>query len=192
MLSRAESARIHWQDAPPPSQGFLRIWRPKAGETLRLVALADKIEGTEIHFWEGRSLPCPGPFNHCLACKHRKPRWEGWLMAFNPHTREIGLAAITKGARSRCRELQVGIKLRGRRFELERIEGRQEARVELRIGDPFPRRHLLPEAPDTREALARIWGIPWETPVCESSSQGPPEEPEPPPSDDEGEIGGEG
>lgn len=192
MLHRGESARVQWADRPPPPPGFVRIIRPRPGEVLRLIALSDKIEGTDVHFWEGRTIPCRAPFNHCPACKHRKPRWEGYLMCFREVTREIVLAAVTKGAANRCTFLRNGPKLRGRRVELERIETREEGRVELRIGDFIARPQILPEAPDIRETLHRIWGIPFDAPAEGEIVCGPPQDPSPDEDADPVEIGGEG
>lgn len=164
MHHAGDAAQISFSDRPPPPPGFVPVLRPGDGEILRLVALGDRIEGTFVHFVAGRSSPCVGPGFNCRVCRGQKKRWIGYLMAYLEARRQVVLAELTASAVRDCRDLTLGTVLRGRRFEVERVgEGRQ-GRVQLRLGRMVARADDLPDAPDTREALCRMWGVPLDEP----------------------------
>ena len=147
---------------PPenPNGQPLPIRRTPAKGSLTATVTADKLLGTNTHFWGGRTTPCTQPT--CEACDAGTPwRWHAYVSAIEFLTSTHFLFECTAAAAHEFVNFahERGT-LRGCTFRATRCNTRINARViietHLYTGKPTD----LPPEPNLVLALARLWNIP--------------------------------
>lgn len=161
----------NWQPAP---RGYCernpRILIPRPGLPVDGVVLSDVVEGVEVHWHGGRTVPCTqGEGNDCPLCKDGlATRWKGYVCLWDPDLDRKSLAEITDEPWFLfVKKHPDPPALRGYHLRLERLGGNARGRVKL-ILTPYTRYddskgHFridpksLPKSLDVRGALMRIW-----------------------------------
>jgi hypothetical protein len=148
-----------WTRRPPKDQAQ-RMWRiarcPTKG-SLRVVILSHDLIGRQTHYYAGRTRPCTGPV--CQACaKNQAPRWHGYIAAVDLANNNRLVVEVTAGVAERIgNEFEIYRTLRGLRMEMTRTSPRANGRIMSRFQSPATGTGVLPDAPDLRPILERLW-----------------------------------
>lgn len=150
-----------WSCPPPPPRvkKYERLLiGPGPGQSLVIVSSA--LEETRTHFVDRRTVPCTGDQGQCWLdhAQVGKPRYSGWLAVKFPTIRRVYLLPLTPVAVAK------EPRLRDRAFDLAGLtlkvsrEGNHD-RSEMTAGLllDVPRVTDLPQCPDVRFCLQRMW-----------------------------------
>lgn len=152
---------IHWSSRPSrgEGEGNYRLVRVQRAGVVRGIILSRNLEGTGVHYWKGKSMPCAG--SACEPCREGfKPRWYGYVAIWNPRTDQIAIAEVTDSASDDFdRFIARHNTLRGGRLTLSRQGQRPNGRILAQIepGDLSDER--LPDCPNVQQMLMKIWGV---------------------------------
>lgn len=123
------------------------------------IVLNSEIIGHDVHYWDGRSIPCiPG---NCAACEgKREPRWYAYFALWLPKKREtICLELTAKAIVPVLAWVERGESLRGAQIMVRRKQPVQTSRIVTTIDKGKFSPHELPESFDIAELLCRVWGV---------------------------------
>lgn len=150
-----------WQEWPEeiPTVSPWRIFRVPAGGKTTLRIVSDRVVWRIVHFFGRRSSPCLLP-ERCVACeKNNQAREYGWYAAVLEKNAEKVVCEATHRASGYFKQAyQTYGTLRGLRAVQMRIppekrDGRLHVLIHMQH-DGF----LLPEEPDVRLIMERMWG----------------------------------
>jgi hypothetical protein len=157
MQERKATPTFRFSDAPPLPPGWYAVRRPRAGETQKGIALGPDLLGHDLHYSQGRSVPCVTRERGCPFCRKRKPHWEGYFFVYDEFERKTYIQAVSAGAVRNNWGLRQGLLVRGRRVEVSRDDASDNAKVSLVIREHVSRPDQYPVCPDLRDALSRLW-----------------------------------
>jgi hypothetical protein len=133
------------------------LMRVEAGGTISGICLSENINGTEIHWWGGRSTPCQG--EGCEACNANNPwRWKGYLFVLAERTSTVAIVEVTAQVLS-CRDeyrSRYG-SLRGAQLIISRRNKKDNGPLKMAARPSGRDPKTLPECPQLNVQLSRIW-----------------------------------
>lgn len=147
------------QPPPPDHRLFVRQFIPPASHTTLMVAIHQHVLGYNVHFLDGRTVPCTGTPSTCEGCRRLiAPRWEGYLGIVLLPSRSVRVLKITVGAWRNCSAMSSRQgQLRGLEVQATRMGQRNNSPLRLRLAQGRPDIELPPPWP-MQETLARLWG----------------------------------
>jgi len=149
--------------ATPPTPRVKKYERLKifvaAGETV--VVVSSKLEECLTHFVDSRTVPCTGEQGKCWLdhCLVGNPRYAGWLAVKLPTASKVYLLSLTPVAvaiEPRLREPDRD--LRGLTLRVWRLGNSERTELHAALKLEVPRVADLPQEPDLRFCLERMWG----------------------------------
>lgn len=149
-------------NASPAREGTIpnyHILRTPTTQGIRAVCIGDRHEGVKLHFWKGRSRPCPG--DDCPACMEgHVPRWKGYVLVKSVDNPKIVIFEFTERAHHAFHDrfLRYG-SLRGCIFLARRTNRKINGPLVVEFEDARMDEALLPGDCDLRAMLERIWEI---------------------------------
>lgn len=150
-----------WTNRPDrgehPTQ--LQILRTPPGKAIGgIITTADAL-GAYTHYWRGRTTVCTHPL--CEACDtHRTPRWYGYLAIISRATKTEALLEITPSCLPPIEAwLEEHGTLRGADISLQRANKKINSRLICSIRSSDYDGSKLPDAPNVKAQLERIWEI---------------------------------
>lgn len=150
----AAAARGQWSLRRCPTKG-----------TLSAVIISHDVLGRYTHYYGGRTRPCTG--RDCEPCnKSMRPRWHGYLACIDLDTNEKIIVEITAIVAARVAEwFDERRTLKGSRIRLQRRSPKTNGRVTVSLAPPAAGTGELPQAPDVRPIMNRVWELHDEPPV---------------------------
>jgi len=154
-----------WSNAPPKGtdQPSFRIVRTPATKTLTGLITSPDLVGCATHFVQNRTIPCEKEDDndfcqHCFA--GHSWRWHGYVSAILTSTHEHILFEFTRPPADTFRNyLLYAQTLRGCLFTSRRPSGRPNGRVVVACKSVDQSTLRLPEGPNIRNILSRVWNI---------------------------------
>ena len=150
-----------WTKRPPrgEAQRLYRLRRCPTKGQLSVVILSHDLIGRHTHYYAGRTRPCLGL--QCEPCgKNQAPAWHGYVACIDLKTNERLVVEVTSGVASKIGEqFDIYRTLRGVRMLLERTSPRANGRISARFAPPAAGTGTLPEAPDLRPIMERLWEV---------------------------------
>lgn len=145
---------IRWDDLPPRVQ-MVQIMSAKKGRPLVVLA-AGPVIGVYTHFIDGRSVPCQCDEGTCQKTVGQAPRWKGFLPAYLPNGRKVGVE-VTIGSVRQLPLLVTG-ELTGRWVRFQRSGEKSNGPLYVEV---IPERDEVPSTPsfDLKATLLAMWGI---------------------------------
>jgi hypothetical protein len=149
-------------ECPPithqPVYHFVRI-NPGSGKKLRI--LGDMVYGVNTHWTRHESQFCTLHTGACIWCSERAPiKWNGYIMVAMPTTRTHHVLHVTKACYQYCErmhqgqppltDLEINVYRRGTRYNSPLCAAFSE----------HPWAWPLPQVPDIRDVLERVFGLP--------------------------------
>lgn len=155
---------INWQDdVPEATVPCFDLLSPRYDQRLRCYILSERQVGVWVHFAGGRTGPCTRGTGGCDGCRAGLRRyWKGFLFGLFDRAAPVAILEYTAAAAEpHTRRLTgQGKPIRGCQVVAFRRDGKPQGKVILQIADQ-PRPDLaIPELPDLRWALMRIWNAP--------------------------------
>jgi len=151
-----------WSDTPPTGtdQPSYRIIRTPADKSITLCVTSEGITGCVTHFVQNRTVPCEGE-PVCQHCQEGHSwRWHGYLSGIMAGTHEHVLFEFTAPPSDTFRNyLQIAGTLRGCIFTANRPSGRPNGRVVVACKSPTLSHLQIPDPPNIRNILCRVWNI---------------------------------
>ena len=150
-----------WEPSPA-REGTIpnyHILRTPQSSPIKAVCLSDSFEGVKLHYWKGRSRPCPG--GPCEPCETGQvPRWKGYILVKAPDNPKIVIFEFTERAYDafHTRFRRYG-SLRGCVFIARRATRKANGPLIVEFEDARHDEALLPPPSDLRAMLERIWEI---------------------------------
>jgi len=151
----------NWTDRPPDTKSQPALTLKRTGPTKTVgICLSNKPIGTLVHFWRGRTRPCLGPLL-CEACHDGQTRrWKGYLALYNPDERKVWIHEFTENAYGGIGEaLESFTSLRGHWIRFERTKPVSNAPVVATVSPSKSPSDTIPEDPDIKQVLNRIWDL---------------------------------
>lgn len=150
-----------WSDRPrreAQTRAYQLLRTPPKGE-LKGIVLSDQQVGCYTHFWRGRTTVCTHEV--CDACTAgRAPRWYGYLAIWSPTSHTTGILEFTEAALASVDAyFTTHGTLRAAKLIARRISHRANGRVVLDISEGNYAAATLPECPDVKSVLCKIWEI---------------------------------
>lgn len=136
-----------------------RIQRTPAGNGIKGVILSPDIVGAYTHYYRGRTRPHTTPY--CEACDNQTPvRWHGYFGLLGKSGDVVIFEITATPVRVFDEYLRLHKTLIGALMVARRIGLRENARVHITL-QREPDRPLitLPEPPDVRLFLSRLWDL---------------------------------
>jgi hypothetical protein len=138
----------------------LQIRRVPPNRPTHCVATSTALVVVRTHFWGGRTVPHDN--EHCQPCNEGCPtREHAYTAAYCHNTAFHFLLELTYTA---ARNLQDYVAehgtLRGCEITAERWHGKANSRIIIECAPYDSRKYQLPEEPDIRLCLARLWQLP--------------------------------
>ena len=162
----------NWANQPnePTTETRMPIMRVLPGRPKSGIILSVGLTGAYTHFWRGRTTICTAP--ECDACDaNRLPRWYGYLAVWSPSTKTQALFELTPAAAPDIIAHQEAYgTLRTARLTLQRANAKANSRVQAAIEPTTYATKDLPEPPNVRAILQRIWELKIE-PVTQEMEQ---------------------
>jgi hypothetical protein len=160
-MSAYERFQFVKKAGPKPDCG-LRIYSPKAGQTIRFIAAGDHYTAHLVH-WNGtRTVPhLRGKCPYCGCPNVRTPQLRGYLAAGIYGKRGVSLIELTHGACNQWDQLrQSNPIMMGFTFQVGRPSGGKTGRIVVTRMD-YPRIDLskIPQFTDVEGELMRKWNI---------------------------------
>ena len=150
---------IEWNERPQDNDvnDRIEIYRIKKKGMRGAVILSEKMIGTYMHFWGGRSEPCMK--KNCRACEAgNRARWYGWIGICVAETHQIMILEITRAAAEQIKEyLESHEKLRGAKIAGWRKGKKENGKLTLEIREGESKLLFLPKEPEICERLKRMW-----------------------------------
>jgi len=148
-----------WTDRPsrdPESQPY-RIHRTPANKELRVIAVSEKLIGTNLHYWKGRSTPCTR--ENCTACQHGQvPRWKGYFQALNESSNVVQIIEVTDRVFEAFEaQTRKHGSLRGLKIRLSRVNHKPNGAIHVEFDGVGRSDGQLPPAAPLIEILERMW-----------------------------------
>lgn len=152
---------IHWNTNPNPelTKTNYRILRCPANRALTGVILDEEWCGTELHFWKGRSMPCPRVA--CEACEAgHPPRWKGYVHIYDRNTKTTVILEFTERV---THEFSAFVKtygsLRGAVITARRLNNKPNGPLHVEFAEGRIDGKLLPTPNPLEQTLERIWEV---------------------------------
>lgn len=154
-------SQTHWHQAPDSDRKLqnYRIWRTPASRQETLICLSPAHIGAKLHYWKGRSRPCPG--TNCEACMDGQiPRWKGYVLVYHESSKGIAIFEFTeRGYDPFATALQRHGTLRGLKFQTSRLGRRPNGPLLIEFSETREESPHLPADVDLAAMLDRIWEI---------------------------------
>jgi len=151
-----------WSDSPPTATAnpSFRLIRTPAEATLSAIVTCLDLAGSPTHFIHNRTIPCEG-LPHCPNCLDGHSwRWHGYLAAVLTQTHEHILFEFTAPAADTFRNyITAAGQIRGCLFTARRPSKRANGRVLITCKSTDQSRIRLPNPPDVKKLLCRIWNV---------------------------------
>jgi len=154
-----------WTNTPPKKtdQPSFRIVRTPATKTLTAIITSPDLVGCSTHFVQNRTVPCESedtgkPCQHCAA--GHSWRWHGYVSAILANSYEHILFEFTGPPSDTFRNyLLYHGTLRGCLFTSRRPSTRPNGRVIVTCKTADLTNLRIPEGPNIRNILCRVWNI---------------------------------
>lgn len=152
---------IQFCSRPPEDHALpsMDLIRTPAGGALTGIITSHEPIAVPTHWHGGQTMPCTG--SECPACAQLKPKtWHVYLGLWGPQSAKHVIFECTASAAEKLYAwLETRDSLRLAQLAAARRGKRENGKVELML-KPISTAHLsLPEAPDLRAQLTRIWRI---------------------------------
>lgn len=138
---------------------WMELQTLKAGFVGRGYVTCEKPYEVYTHWIGRRTLPCMG--KECGAClAQMTSTYEGYVSLVWAHNRNHGLVRLTKPAMLMLKnQVQLQPSWRGTIVNFERKGKAKNGRVVVRVDALQLEVHKLPQIPDLRRQMARIWSV---------------------------------
>jgi len=151
---------IRWNDAPEDDQIRVTfdICRTPPNGSLILDLTCERVFGTCVHFYGGRTVPHT-PDEGCEPCqKQREYVWKGYLSAINKKLNDHVIWECTApiGIRLKAACHTLG-SLRGLRIVVSRVGNRPTGRILMRAANELMDSSYLPKPPDVQSIMEHMW-----------------------------------
>lgn len=146
---------------PTPQKGMhVPILRPKVGGKLVLVAIADAVQGADLHHDGVKTIPCTRKKGKCVCCDQKIAWRRYWFLTVATlPALKLGILSITDGAYKECPFVQhPETPLRGHYITAWRTGAVMNGPMHVSVGKHCGS-DALPADIDLRSQLLRIWGF---------------------------------
>lgn len=161
MMTQRRIDGVAWDDQPPPDDGrYIPIISAPAHGNITLTLVSNRIVGAWTHYIAPRTIPCTKGTGDCPCLADQLgSRWRGYLCAWEPQFGRLYLIELTANAVRTCNVeiADPATQLRGTVVKLYRAAKSKRAPVCLHVTNATIIDPHLPEEPDVRAALVRIW-----------------------------------
>lgn len=150
-----------WSVSPPPPKvkKYERL-RILPGPALSVIVVSPRIEETRTHFVDLRTAPCTGADGQCWL-DHRvvgNPRYCGWLAVKLSTSSKVWLLSFTPVSVSvEPRLRDAAHDLAGLTLKVWRVGNSERSEMQAKLMLDVPRVENLPECPDVRFCVERMW-----------------------------------
>lgn len=155
-----EPGRIVWGGYPNTDRDYPRIVRCAPGADVRAVVISERAEVVAVHWLDGRTIPHLTPPSACAGCQaHTRWRLVSYLAAWVYGARSWSILEVPEEATREYLDTLEGRggSIRGLKITLTRLRPYANARVRLMWSPASGPADSLPDPPNLREALAKVW-----------------------------------
>lgn len=147
------------QSLPDGSQPY-PVQRPTALSGITGTCWSKVPTGAYIHWWHGRTCPCPLD-DTCEACKVGvEYRYESYVWLERSVTERVVILALPYRASLYLRELiEKSGSLYGRSMEVIRAGKTNRSQIRLSVLGPDQEEGVGPTLPSLKATMCRIWGV---------------------------------
>jgi len=157
---------LNTSPVPPEGRRYIRIASPKVGKPVRFFSLSSAVLGVWTHWVDGRSHPCF--LEGCAWCTNGTVyprRWKGYLYGHDIEGHVVCLLELPADTvRGHIQLRDASVNLCGASIIAERIGPSPNSSVRAVVRLDAAIRVRAAQEPDVMAHLARIWGVPPETP----------------------------
>lgn len=145
---------------PPPRVRKYEVLKVLPGKATELVIVSSALVETRTHQVDRRTQPCTGEQGQCWVDHSHvgSPRYGAWLAVKYPNLIRVWLVrltAIAVGTEPRLRDK--ALDLAGLTLRVWRLGNTEWTEMNAKLLTELPRATVLPECPDVRFCLTRMW-----------------------------------